>query len=200
MNPGRAPAWAFTYLTVCALGCSDVSAPAALPTEPDALLHFQIALRNRPFKTGDTPDSGEYAVVNSHLIPLSLVGGPRHVISAVDGVTFEMRWRATGPPRYRGSHPEVVFSDFGWVIRNRLVYEPTRIEYRWDEAPKRYCSSKWCPLITAICVNTSIKEAPTLVIRWRLEHSRPKFRDIDMASRSSGCRQAPTKKAKHDTR
>ncbi len=80
-------------LVITFFGCSDSqeNGSATDREREETIIEFRIALREGPYKPEDEIGSGNFTVLNHHVIPV-ILGEPAHVISRSGNVVIEVEW------------------------------------------------------------------------------------------------------------
>jgi hypothetical protein len=173
----------FTVLLVGS--CKRNSTPQE-PVKYDSCLEFQVALRMTPLNVGDGYNDGEFKVITSNIVPIHREGGPGHVVSDVNGVIVEMQWSDVEPAGRNG----VNFTDFRWIIRNRLLCSDSETRW-WSDWSGRVSpntqgfSTEFDALVTPVSIHPKSHDSaerppPILFLRCRWLPSLPKVPDIDL--------------------
>ncbi|MCC6490503.1 MAG: HEAT repeat domain-containing protein, partial [Candidatus Hydrogenedentes bacterium] len=142
----------------------DISERQTWKTEQ--VIEFQVALRETSYKSGDLLDSGKFSTASSHLLSVT-PGGPQHVVSSLDGVIVEAKWRNATESRSNVKAPAVHLEGFQWRLRNTLEYGNDTRSYPWSGAEDLYLERDWHILKTPVSVSSTYEGAPTLVLRCR---------------------------------
>lgn len=133
---------------------------------PDTEYNSAIEVR---IGIADSTDAPETAVVAKCLVPVPRQGGKGRVLASCDGMVVEMVWDKAESLRGMGTKEGVLFTDFGWRIRNRLVRGGSISTLGWSKHKTAGFTVESKPLVSSIELRSDSWGAggPFQVIRAR---------------------------------